>query len=248
MYTNGSNYNRSNWGHPQVAINVAQWISPEFSVKVSAWIYELMLTGKVELGKEKSSKELDKIYEKKRLSFNSIPYFEKDIVYIYEFQPTYEFIDKNLDLFDDKNKRCYEFGVTSNIEERELAHQNDKMKVKIRLDKCFKCVDKKYAFKIEKYIKKLVLDLELKLSYYNKKECFIATDDELKIVYDKVEEILNNNIVEEEDEEEEKFNIILPDMIKHIEKIKLEKLRITEKFFENNKLNSTEFERLFNNI
>jgi hypothetical protein len=37
-------------------------------------------------------------------------------------------------------------------------------------------------------------------------------------------------------------------MIKHIEKIKLEKLRITEKFFENNKLNSTEFERLFNNI
>ena len=59
----GGNGERHTWVHPQVAINIAQWISPEFDVKVSAWIYELVLTGKVELGKEKSNDELFKIQQ-----------------------------------------------------------------------------------------------------------------------------------------------------------------------------------------
>ncbi len=64
-YDSGSKNERATWGHPQVAINSAQWISPEFDVQVSKWIFELLLTGKVELGKEKSNKELDEIYEEK---------------------------------------------------------------------------------------------------------------------------------------------------------------------------------------
>ena len=59
----GGNGERHTWVHPQVAINIAQWISPEFDVKVSAWIYELVLTGKVELGKEKTNEELLKIQQ-----------------------------------------------------------------------------------------------------------------------------------------------------------------------------------------
>jgi hypothetical protein len=58
-YEMGSNSKRATWGHPQVAINIAQWISPEFDVQVSKWIYELGVTGKVDLGKEKSQVELD---------------------------------------------------------------------------------------------------------------------------------------------------------------------------------------------
>jgi uncharacterized C2H2 Zn-finger protein len=53
------------WGHPQVAINIAQWISPEFDVQVSKWIYELGVTGKVELGKEKSQVELEQEWKAK---------------------------------------------------------------------------------------------------------------------------------------------------------------------------------------
>ncbi len=41
VYESGSNQNRATWGHPQVAINIAQWISPEFNVQVSKWIFEL---------------------------------------------------------------------------------------------------------------------------------------------------------------------------------------------------------------
>ena len=64
-YETGSNENRATWGHPQVAINIAQWISPEFDVQVSKWIFELLITGKVELGKEKSNEELENIYKEK---------------------------------------------------------------------------------------------------------------------------------------------------------------------------------------
>ena len=66
-YETSSNENRATWGHPQVAINIAQWISPEFDVQVSKWIFELLITGKVELGKEKSNEELENIYKEKLL-------------------------------------------------------------------------------------------------------------------------------------------------------------------------------------
>ena len=64
-YTSGSNSERATWGHPQVAINNAQWMSPVFDVKVSKWIYEMMLTGSVTLGQEKSNKELEEKFQKK---------------------------------------------------------------------------------------------------------------------------------------------------------------------------------------
>jgi hypothetical protein len=60
----GGNFkNQGTWAHPQVAINIAQWISPEFDVKVSKWIFELMVTGKVELGNEKTNEELESLYK-----------------------------------------------------------------------------------------------------------------------------------------------------------------------------------------
>ena len=64
-FETGSNENRATWGHPQVAINISQWISPQFDVQVSKWIFELMLTGKVEIGKEKTDLELENIYKDK---------------------------------------------------------------------------------------------------------------------------------------------------------------------------------------
>ena len=68
-YNEGGNGERHNWGHPQVAINVAQWISPEFDVKVSKWIYELMITGSVTLGQEKTNQELEEKYQEQISTF-----------------------------------------------------------------------------------------------------------------------------------------------------------------------------------
>ena len=57
-YKSGSNSERATWVHPQVAINIAQWISPEFDVKVSGWVYEIMVTGKVDIKNTKSYLQL----------------------------------------------------------------------------------------------------------------------------------------------------------------------------------------------
>ena len=51
--------------HPDIAIQLAQWCSPSFAIQVSRWVRELMITGKVELGKEKSNEELENIYKEK---------------------------------------------------------------------------------------------------------------------------------------------------------------------------------------
>ena len=57
-YNTGSNEERATWAHPQVAINIAQWISPRFDVKVSAWVYDVMMSGKVDISNTKSYLQL----------------------------------------------------------------------------------------------------------------------------------------------------------------------------------------------
>ena len=42
---------------------MAQWLSPSFAVQVSNWLDELFITGKVELGQEKSNKELENKFQ-----------------------------------------------------------------------------------------------------------------------------------------------------------------------------------------
>lgn len=65
VYESGSNEQRSTWVHPQVAIEVARWLSPELQVRITKWVYELTSTGKVELGKEKTSAEIDTVWKQK---------------------------------------------------------------------------------------------------------------------------------------------------------------------------------------
>ena len=55
---------------PHVAINIAQWISPRFDVKVSGWVYEIMMTGKVDITNTKTYKELQLENKNKELKNN----------------------------------------------------------------------------------------------------------------------------------------------------------------------------------
>jgi hypothetical protein len=52
------------WVHRKVALHLAQWVSPLFAVQVSEWLDELLITGSVELGKEKSDDEIMKKFKK----------------------------------------------------------------------------------------------------------------------------------------------------------------------------------------
>lgn len=75
--TGGLNENRGTWVHPQVAINIVQWISPAFDVKVSGWVYEIMMTGKVDITNTTSYKKLQE--ENKQKSMR-IQYLTKNML------------------------------------------------------------------------------------------------------------------------------------------------------------------------
>jgi hypothetical protein len=92
-YNTGGNSERATWAHPQVAINIAQWISPNFDVKVSSWVYEVMMTGKVDITNTKSYKELQKENKNKDIKIQfltkkyvksqpRVQYDEKNVIYI----------------------------------------------------------------------------------------------------------------------------------------------------------------------
>ena len=77
----GKNEFRGTWIHPDLAIQLAQWISPKFAIQVSRWTRELFITGRVELGNELSTAELDAKYQEKILTLeNMIEDKTKEIV------------------------------------------------------------------------------------------------------------------------------------------------------------------------
>ena len=76
----GGNGERHTWAHPQVSINIAQWISPEFDVLVSKWVYEIMLTGKVDIRNDKTTNELDQLNKENKLLKNRIKLLESKVL------------------------------------------------------------------------------------------------------------------------------------------------------------------------
>ena len=130
-------------------------------MQVSRWTRELLLFGKVQLSQEKSNNELDNEFKsvisnttEKKLSIDMEPYHEKDVLYIYNVDPKEE-----LNIQIPQDKHCYEFGVTSNIKQRDSAYNNDK----VRLDRIVEYKDRNSLARGEKRIKTIVKDLGLKL-------------------------------------------------------------------------------------
>ena len=78
--TGGKNDDRKTWVHPQVAINIAQWISPEFDVQVSRWVFELSLTGSVNIEEPKTSSDLLVIQQQLAETQNKVKELSSDLV------------------------------------------------------------------------------------------------------------------------------------------------------------------------
>jgi prophage antirepressor-like protein len=67
---------QNTFAHPDIAIQIAQWADPYFAIQVSRWTRELLVYGKVELGNEKSSEELDNKFQERILELTQ----EKEIL------------------------------------------------------------------------------------------------------------------------------------------------------------------------
>ena len=115
-YNTGSIHERATWTHPQVAINIAQWISPNFDVKVSSWVYEVMMTGKIDITATKSYKELQKENKNKELK---IQFLTKKYV---KRQPRVDYQERNviyiLTTANMKKERRYILGKAENLTSR----------------------------------------------------------------------------------------------------------------------------------
>ena len=110
------NGERHMWVHPQVAINIAQWISPQFDVKVSAWVFEVMMTGKVDITNTKSYRELKQDNTNKQLKIQLMTkkYVKK--------QPRTQYEEENviyiLTTSNMKKERRYILGKATNLTSR----------------------------------------------------------------------------------------------------------------------------------
>jgi hypothetical protein len=80
LNTNIGGNHSGTWVHRKVAYHLAQWISPSFAVQVSNWLDELFITGKVELGNELCTQELEEKYQEKIKNLeNSLELKDKEI-------------------------------------------------------------------------------------------------------------------------------------------------------------------------
>ena len=64
----GGNINtviQGTFAHPDLAMAIAMWAHPPFLAEVTGWIQELLLTGRVELGKKKTPEQLDAIFKRR---------------------------------------------------------------------------------------------------------------------------------------------------------------------------------------
>ena len=96
--------------------------------------------------------------------------------------------------------------------------------------KCFVYKSRCNASDGEAYIKQIVKDLNLKLTYYKSIECFTATKEELEKIYKIMEEHSTYDKIEEDN--------------KH--KIELYKLKMHQELFEKGKLTFEQYQSLIN--
>ena len=115
-YKTGYGSDQGTWVHPQVAINIAQWISPSFDVKVSGWVYEIMMTGKVDVTNTTSFKKLQEENNGHKLR---IQYLTKKYV---KSQPRTQYQERNvvyiLTTERMKKDRVYILGKANNLTHR----------------------------------------------------------------------------------------------------------------------------------
>jgi len=180
---NSSKFTQGSWGHPDLAIQLAQWLSPSFAIQVSRWTRELLLTGSVTLGKEKSNKQLEELA--KNISIDTVEYEGKSGVYIYEFLPK-DGVECNWENAEEEGRKYYGCGVTSDPATRPYKYKKDKKISRAWVREFYDYNTRAEASKAESRIKTIVNDLGIAIKYDTKIECFVANEEELEIIKDEI--------------------------------------------------------------
>ena len=215
--------NQGTYVHRKVGYHLAQWISPYFAVQVSNILDNLFITGRVELGNEKSNIELENIYQEKiytlqnklknyettifsrNIDYCPIEYYEKDIIYFIKFNIPIHLYSNYISKYpsiDNEEYNCIEFGVTSDIEERLKSHKRDKRKDNLIFLHAIELKKRYTASKMEFYIKTIAKQLNIKFYYEKNKECILVNEEMFNVLINKINTGLYNTNDEKENENE----------------------------------------------
>jgi hypothetical protein len=74
------------WIHYELLLSFSQWCSLSLYVRMCSWITELLLTGSVEVGKEKPYYEQMKIFKQRLQKMEEIQYFKDKLCRVKEEQ------------------------------------------------------------------------------------------------------------------------------------------------------------------
>jgi hypothetical protein len=186
----GANGERHTWVHRKVAIHLAQWISPEFAVQVTSWIEELLITSSVTLGKEKSEKAIQKAF-REMIAIDLRPYDKKDVLYfgIFEASNDIEFGGK----LSEDTMLC-KFGVSSDIAVRNGSHESGKQFPNFRIVHVVEAGSRNDVSEAEKHVKRVVTQMGLRINYGKSKECFMATEEQLRQVVIRADEFVQEDV------------------------------------------------------
>ena len=170
------------------------------------------------------------------ISVDLSQYFYKDTLYIGMFMPSREYLTENINNVELQGRIMLKFGVSSEVISRSGNHINNEVFTGYTVLKVFEYHNSFGKSSGEDRLKMILTNMNLRLNYYNKKEVFVATLDELKIVLEnmsKHNEMMNNAFIKpfKEEVEIEKLKLennkqIELEKIKSNREIELEKIKI----------------------
>jgi hypothetical protein len=209
----GPNGERHTWVHRKVAIHLAQWISSEFAVQVTSWIEELLITGSVTLSKETSEEEIHTAF-REMIAIDLRPYDKKDVLYFGIFDASND-IEFEGELSED-TMLC-KFGVSSDIAMRNGSHESGKQFPKFRIVHVVEAGSRNNVSVAEKHVKRVVTQMGLRINYGKSKECFMATEEQLRQVVIRANEFAQEDVEDVED---------VPDIRLEMRRLDLEEKKI----------------------
>jgi 5-carboxymethyl-2-hydroxymuconate isomerase len=145
--------------------------------------------------KEKSEEAIQEAFRDK-IAIDLRPYDKKDVLYFGIFEAS-NVIELEKELPEDV--MLCKFGVSSNITMRNGSHESGKQFPKFRIVHVVKAGSRNDVSVAEKHVKRVVTQMDLRINYGNSKECFMATEEQLrqvviradKFAQEDVENVLN---------------------------------------------------------
>lgn len=170
--------NGGTWVHRKIGIDLSRWISIKFFSQIIDWTDEILLTGKVELGKEASLQTLNNTWIKLINPIKILDiYDEKDVVYLFRFEPNADLMDEEID----KSKMYIKYGKSEGFKDRREKHHSNKHFMNEEALKVFDMPNGFKKRKLENFISEIVKDKKFKYSKGNNsfyREVFKVDRDE----------------------------------------------------------------------